>query len=190
MKTEVLRKIFHLIFGLIFLILIYFFGTTISLQIIITLFLIGLLLAILILKGYKNKKIDYILEIVERNHEKHFPGKAALIFFFSVIILLFFFIDYPIIVIASFGIIIFADSFAAIIGKKIGNKFLIKKNNYKKTLEGSLTFFIITFFWILMFFPIQIALICAIIATIIEILPINDNITIPIIIAFLLKIMI
>lgn len=190
MKTEILRKLFHILFGTLFLILIYYFETNLSLKIITILFVIGLILAILIKKGFRNEKIDYILELVERNHEKHFPGKAALIFFLSIIILIYFFIDYPIIIIASFGTLIFADSFAALIGKKFGKIVLLNKKNYKKTLEGTLACLIVSLIWLLLFYPIQIAIIAAIIATIIEFLPINDNFSMPLIVAIIIKLLI
>lgn len=189
MKTEILRKFFHILFGSLFLLLIYYFGTNLSLKIIIGLFIIGLIIAIFIKKGFRNEKIDYLLELVERDHEKHFPGKAALLFFLSMILLLYFFVDYQTIVIASFGALIFADSFAAIIGKKFGKTVLLDKKNYKKTLEGTITCFIISLIWLSIFFPLQIAIVATIAATIVEFLPINDNLSMPLVVSIIIKLL-
>ncbi len=190
MKQELIRKFFHILFGILFLALIYFFGTHISFQIILSLFTLGLILALLIKRGLKNKYIDYILELVERDHEKHFPGKAALLFFLSAIILIYFFSNDSLIIIASLGTLIFGDSFAAIIGKKFGKHKILNKKGYTKTLEGTLACFFVSLIWLSILFPIHIALISAIIATIIEFLPINDNLSMPISVAILLKLLI
>jgi phytol kinase len=190
MKTEFIRKFFHLFFGIFFLILIYFLGTETSFLIILSLFLLGLITALIIKKGYKNKTIDYLLEIVERDHEKHFPGKAALLFFLSVLMLLYFFRMDKLIVIASLSTLIFADSFAAIIGKSFGKHFILNNKHYSKTIEGTITCFIVSFFVLSLFSPINIAFLVALIATLIEFLPINDNLAMPLSIAILLKLLI
>lgn len=190
MKKEFFRKFFHLFFGSLFLIIIYYLGTETSLLVISLLFLIGLILALIVRSGYKNKFIDEILEIVERDHEKHFPGKAALLFFLSAIIVLYFFKNDTTIVLASLALIVFADASAAIIGKVFGKRVILNKNNYKKTLEGTIACFIISLIILLFVVPINIAILIALVATIIEFLPINDNLAMPIVAAILLKLLI
>ena len=83
MISEVFRKSFHVFFGIIFLLLIYFLGTEISLLIITAIFIIGLIVSLLHKNGIKIPIFENVIFLVERDHEKHLPGKAALMFFFS-----------------------------------------------------------------------------------------------------------
>lgn len=190
MKQEIIRKFFHMLFGTCFLALIYFFGTELSFIIILSFFIIGLILALLIKSGLKNKILDSVLNVVEREHEKHFPGKAALLFFISAAVVIFFFKNEPIIILASLGTLIFGDSFAALIGKKFGKTIILSKKNYTKTLEGTIACFLVSIIWISLFFPFNIAIIAALVGTIIEFLPINDNLLIPSTVAIVIKFLI
>jgi dolichol kinase len=188
-KKELFRKSFHLIFGIFFLLLIYFFGTEISFQIISLIFIIGLIIATLHKKGVTIPIFEKIIFLVEREHEKHFPGKAALLFFLATIILLYFFRNDTNIVLAALAVQIFADTAAALIGKTIGAHKILSKGHYIKTLEGTLACFAVAFFVLLFFVPYEIALIVAIIATIVEFAPINDNLVIPLVVAGVLKLL-
>jgi len=93
------------------------------------------------------------------------------------------------IIMASLLIMSIADSFAAIIGIKYG----ITKIYNKKSLEGSFTFFIISFIILNIFISnlsIPISIIIALIVTLVELFSfhhINDNLTIPVSCAFLIK---
>jgi len=189
MKKEILRKSFHLIFGIIFLLLIYFLGTTPSFWIIVVCFLIGLIIALLHRNGIKIPLFEKIVFSVEREHEKHFPGKAALMFFIAAIILLYFFVSEPNLVLAGLSVQIFADTAAALIGKKFGKHKILSKEHYTKTLEGTIACFVVALVVLLFFVPFEFALIVAIIATIIEFAPINDNLLIPLVVAGALKLL-
>jgi len=189
MKKEILRKSFHLIFGIIFLLLIYFLGTTASFWIIVVCFLLGAIIALLHRNGIKIPLLEKIIFSVEREHEKHFPGKAALMFFLAAIILLYFFKNESALVLAGLSVQIFADSAAALVGKKFGKHKIISKKHYTKTLEGTITCFIISLIVLLFFVSWEITLVVAIIATIIELAPINDNLLIPIVVAGALKLL-
>ena len=189
MKKEIYRKGFHLLFGMFFLLIIYFLGTEISLQIILTIFIIGLIFSLLHRHGIKIPLFEKIIFIVEREHEKHFPGKAALMFFLATIILLHFFRSEPNLVLAALGVQIFADTAAALVGKSIGQHKILSKGHYTKTLEGTLTCFAVAFFILLFFVSWEIALVVAIVATIIEFAPINDNLVIPLAVAAALKLL-
>lgn len=190
MKKEILRKTFHVLFGLFFLGLIYFLGAELSLQIITGLFIVGLIIALLHKKNIKIPLLERIIISVEREHEKHFPGKAALLFFLATIILLYFFGNFLQIVYVSLLVQIFADTFAAIIGKKFGKHKILEKEHYTKTLEGTIACFIVALLILILFFSWEIALIGAIVATTIEFAPINDNLFIPLGLGVLLKLLI
>ncbi|MFA5125411.1 MAG: diacylglycerol/polyprenol kinase family protein [archaeon] len=179
MKKEITRKAIHILFGTLFLALIYFAGTQMS-TLIIGLFLIaGTLISIGITRGHKFPFIEKIVECVERENEKPFPGKAAVLFFISAIILLVLFKNNPSVIMAALSVQVFGDSAAALIGTKYGKHKLYKK----KTWEGSITCLIVSIICINIFFPLQIAIIAGIIATLVEILPLDDNLFVPLITA-------
>ena len=188
-NQEVLRKSFHLIFGIFFLSIIYFLGTEISFWIISTIFIIGLITSLLHRNGIKIPLFENIIFSIQRKHEEHLPGKAALMFFLAAIIVLYFFKDYQMIVLAALAVQIFADTAAALIGKRFGKHIILSKKHYKKTLEGTLACFVVAIIVLFVFFPIEIAIVSAVIATIIEFAPINDNLTIPVVLAFALKLL-
>tara|TARA_B100001559_G_C15954288_1_gene373542 strand:- start:254 stop:508 length:255 start_codon:yes stop_codon:yes gene_type:complete len=82
----------------------------------------------------------------------------------------------------------YSDTAAAIIGKMYG-----KTKIFKKTLEGSLAFFITSLIIILVMIPevnLGLGLVAILAATIVESLPISvdDNLSVPLIIALILSI--
>ena len=90
--------------------------------------------------------------------------------------------------IASILIMSYSDTAAAIIGKMYG-----KTKIFKKTLEGSLAFFITSLIIILIMAPevnLGLGLVAILAATIVESLPISvdDNLSVPLIIALILSI--
>lgn len=182
---EYTRKAIHLIFGIFFLALIYFLGTTISMQIIFVCLIVGILASLFIKHKTKIPFLCNIVECVQRENEKNIPGKAAIMFFISAIILLIIFQNDKTIVLASLSVQIFADAFAAIIGITFGKHKIFGK----KTLEGSTTCFIVALLCLTYFYPIQISIIVALIATIIELLPLDDNLWVPITTALSLKLL-
>jgi dolichol kinase len=180
MKQEIIRKTIHILFGTLFLYLIYYYGTEISFLILLTIFIVGLFISILIKKGITIKYLVKIIKIVERDYEKHWPGKAALLFFMAAIILVYFFRQNPVIILGGLATTVYADSAAALIGKRFGKI----KIGYNNTLEGTISCFLVCLLCIGFFFPIQqynliIIILPAILATIAEYLPINDNIAMP-----------
>lgn len=179
MKKELLRKGFHVLFGAAFLLLIYILGPKQSVSIIEAFFILGVIISVAMLRGIKIPFLSKTVEKVERDNEKKFPGKAAVFFFGSAIILLILFKSTPQIILASISVQVFADSAAALIGKPFGKHKLYKK----KTWEGSITCFIVAFLCILFFFNWQVALIGALVATIVEALPLDDNLFVPLITA-------
>jgi len=76
---------------------------------------------------------------------------------------------------------VFGDGMAAIIGQKFGKRRLVRK-----TLEGSIACFLVCFLVGVFFFNYKIALVGAMVATIVELLFPYDNLWIPIISALVL----
>jgi dolichol kinase len=189
MEKEIFRKSFHILFGIIFLLLIYFVGTGLSFQIITVCFLLGLIVALLHRRGIKLPLFERVIFEVEREHEKHFPGKAALLFFLSALILLYFFKSEQGIVLGALSVAIFADAGAALIGKKFGKHKIVNKKHYIKSVEGTLACFVIALVVLLFFVPIGVAIVGAIVATILELMPLNDNLSVPLATAVALKLL-
>jgi dolichol kinase len=177
-KTEILRKMIHIGFGTGFLGMIYYLGTESSFFILSLIFLVGLIISLVIKKGYEISILVKIIRAVERDYERHWPGKAALLFFIATIILLYFFKNDPLIVLAGLSTAIYGDAAAALVGKGIGRV----KIGFNNTLEGTLAGFFICLICIGFFFPtasVIIIFLAALVATIAEYLPINDNVAMP-----------
>jgi len=175
LQKEIPRKAIHVMFGIFFLLIISLLGPGLSLIIMGACMILGILVSFAITRGAKFKRLKKIVEKVERENEKKFPGKAAIYFFASAIILLFIFGTSKTIVITALSVQIFADAAGAIVGMSIGRHKLIGK----KTIEGSTAFFLVAVGCISLFYPIQFALLPAIVATIIEALPLDDNLWVP-----------
>jgi dolichol kinase len=104
--------------------------------------------------------------------------------------LLFFFGNDLRLVLAALSITVFADTAAALIGKKFGKCRITKR----KSLEGTSAFFIAALVCIIYFYPpnhANLAFIIgtAIIASLAELLPINDNVDVPIITGIALRLL-
>jgi len=176
MKKEIIRKSLHLLFGTIFLALIWIAGTQPSFEIILGGLLIGIVISLAMRKGHKLPLLGKIIENVERPNETHFPGKAAVLFFVSALLLLFLFKNQPLIALAALSVQVYADSAAALIGKPFGKH----KIYHKKSVEGTAACLVVAFICLQFFVPSYIALIGAVVATIIEVLPFDDNLWVPI----------
>lgn len=178
MRHELPRKAIHIIFGTVFIWLIYHFGTELSFWILSLVFITGLAVSLVIKKGYDISILIKIIRVVERDYEKHWPGKAALLFFLAAIILLYFFKNEPLIVMAGLATAVYGDAAAALVGKGIG-KINIGYNN---TLAGTLACFVVCIICITFFLPsvsILVIILTTLVATLAEYLPINDNIAMP-----------
>jgi len=124
--------------------------------------------------GIPHKEAEAIAKPLMRSHEKR--GIGGHVFFAAgafVAVL-----AYPReIAIAALLISVLADGGAAIVGSRWGRHKIIGK----KTLEGSLVLFLIAFaLAALLVGPLLAAFVGAIVATFVELLPINDNLMIPI----------
>jgi dolichol kinase len=176
MKKEIMRKSFHIFFGTVFLALIWLAGTWTSFEIILGCLIIGTLISLAMIKGYNIPWLGNIVKFVERPHEEHFPGKAAVLFFVSALIVLFLFKNQPLIALAALSTQVYGDAAAALIGKPFGRH----KIYPKKSVEGTAACLVVAFICLQFFLPLHIALVGAIVATIIEVLPFDDNLWVPI----------
>lgn len=186
LKRELKRKSIHIGFGVLILLLIQYAGTEISTYILFLSLIAGAISSIGITRGHNFDFLKNIVEGVERDNEKHFPGKAAIFFFISAIVLLIVFKNSPAIILAALSVQVFADSMAAIIGTKYGKHKIIGK----KSWEGTLTCLVVSIICINFFFPLNVAIIAGIIATIVELLPFDDNLWVPLVSGAVIRLLI
>jgi dolichol kinase len=183
-KNEIKRKLIHLL-SIIYVICYIYYDKTIT--------LVGLAVVIFIVIVFENirlksKNINNFLKKIDGfyrfNEINKFSGLIWTLLGSFITILLF---NNKHIIIVSFLYFIFGDASAALIGVFIGKHKIFKK----KSLEGSLSCFIICFIVGFYFFNFKFSLIGAIIAVIVEIFlckP-NDNFWMQIINTFVLTLL-
>jgi dolichol kinase len=181
-KLELRRQFIHFLVGNIFLALVLLLGVFRTFEITVACLLLGLIISMLIKTGYKIPLFYQIVQKVEREHEKEWPGQGAILFFISAIIVMLVF-QSQLIVLGALAALIYGDSASTVFGIKFGKHKLIGKRTVEGTVAGILAMLPI----LIVLFPIQVAVITAIIAMAAELLPINDNFTIPIAAAIVLK---
>jgi len=185
MKSEIRRQFIHFLFGSFFIALVAVRGTLESLFVLCIAFLTGLVFSYAIKKGAKIPIITHIVQRVERDYEKHLPGKGALLFFLAAIITILLFQRQEI-VLGALGVVVYGDSASTIAGLRFGKHRIAGK----KTLEGTLGGMAAAFFFLLFIFQWPIALAAAVIGMLAELLPFDDNFTIPIAVGLTLSILI
>ncbi len=169
---ELRRNLFHLIFGCL-LSLIVFFGD----QKFLVPFFSGLVVSgVVISKAIEKRPVPILSWFVEKFGRKDEPpGRGAINFLTGVLISLLFF-D-PKIVFIGILVLSFDDSFSTIIGISFG-KHKIRNN---KTLEGFLGGFAAALFVSCMFIPLTKSILVSLVAAVIELYAfLDDNLLIPI----------
>jgi len=181
-SKEMLRQLLHIFFGSVFIASVVLFGMSATLYFLIAIFLIGAVISFLIMKGSNVPIFSQIVETIGRGSEKELPGQGALFFFLGAIILMALFNEQHIVV-GALIVSVYGDGFSTIIGKTFGRKKL--PNN--KTLEGSMAGIIVSALLLGLLFPPHAAIATAVIGMLAELLPIDDNLTIPVVSAVVLK---
>lgn len=178
MKIEIKRQIVHILLGILYIILFLFLDQELALVGLLLIFGLGSLISYIHAHVKPLPFLKDVLDRVERDKEKHIPGRAALSFTLGIILaaILFSQVD-KLVIIGAIITVTFGDGFSTLIGKWFGKM----KTLGDKTLEGTLAGIGAATLVLLLFFPIQVALAVAIFAMLAEYLPINDSYTIPIV---------
>lgn len=181
--NEYLRKISHLIFGLLISLVILIFPHDQTLVILSISLLGGLYLIELVTRGHTIPLISELLERMERKDV--FPGKGALFFVFCSLVTA---ILFPVLIAAvSVAVLAVLDSFTTIIGIRFGKH----KIYNRKTLEGTIGGFVITALLLMLISPPGFALLIASAAAIVELYsPVDDNLVIPFVVAILITLIV
>ncbi|MEM7817117.1 MAG: hypothetical protein QXZ20_04340 [Candidatus Aenigmatarchaeota archaeon] len=192
MEIEVKRKLIHAL-GVFSILLIYVFGKLYAALVMLMATIFGILLA----EYRKNKKKYKILKIkpidefenflenefktLERPNS--FPFKGAIEFGLGCFLATILFKEN--IAIAAIAVLALADSASTLVGYYFG-KYKLPINK-KKSWEGSVTFFLISFFILNFFTNIYFAFVFALITALVEALPyLDDNLSIPIALGILM----
>jgi len=185
-KDELMRKLIHICSSIFAYALFFFNQETVCL--IVGIGSILILIFEILRINYKsiNRIFIKIFGKVTRNFEKNKLTGASYVMLSSFIVLLPVFESYVCII--SILVMSYSDTAAAIIGKKYG-----KTKIFSKTLEGSFAFFIVAFIIALVMYPqinLALSITAIVIATIVEILPLNidDNFSVPITVALIISI--
>ncbi len=150
---------------------------------IIVLFFLSLFILIELYRfkyGIPIKKVEIVAKPLMRSHEEY--GIAGHVYYAAGVFVAILAFDKDIAIMAML-VLSLADSAAAIVGERWGKHRLLGK----KTLEGSLTLFCVAFVTVAGV-SLKMALVGAIAATVIELFPLNDNLTIPIFVGFLMTV--
>lgn len=183
-KQEIKRKMFHLLtllYPIIYNLVSYRIAVIVSASVVIVDIIIETLR---LLYPTMNANILKILSGIYREKEKEYP--STLIWTLSgAFLTILLFSDNKQVVTLSLLYLTFGDSIAALVGIMFGN---LRIGSRKKSLEGSIAFFLVGFICGIMFFDWKIALTGAVVASSIELLPlpIDDNFVLPIISAGIL----
>ncbi len=184
MRQEILRQFVHFLFGSAFIALVIVAGTETALTVVAAAMLLGLVGSYLLKSGLRIPILFNLVQIVERKYEKTLPGKGAFMFFLGAIILMFFFKEQAIVV-GALCVAVYGDAASTIFGIRFGRHRIAGK----KTLEGTLGGILVSLFFLGMLFEWWVALIAAVVGMLAELLPIDDNITIPIVAAAVLTLL-
>lgn len=174
-KAEILRQLLHILFGSAFIAMVAFFGVNPTLNVLVACFAAGAIISLLIKNGKKVPFFSKFVKVAGRGAETSFPGQGALTFFLGAIILMGLFSEQKI-VLGALIVLVYGDGFSTLAGKSFGKTRL--PNN--KTLEGSAAGVIVSAALLANFFTLPVAIITAIVGMLAELLPIDDNLTIPI----------
>ncbi len=177
MNIEAERQFMHAIFGLVYLLIFIYFPRESAIEITFLLLTIGVLLA-LIHHRHKIPHLEGIIARFERTDESRIIGEAGIKFTVGILIAALVFYILGIdnrAMIGAVATLAVGDSASTIIGKRFGRTKLFGA----KSLEGMAAGLAVSAIAMMAFLPMHIAIGAAAIGMLSELLPINDNYTIP-----------
>ncbi len=168
------RKIIHIAIGIIFLLILQFYGRHTLEMVLFAGILAGLMAMHLVIRSHKLPFVSWFIENFERDGVRA-PGFGSAWYAFGILMAAVAIGD-PNALSAAICVLAFGDSLSTIFGQ--GGKYGIPYNP-RKTLEGSAAFFFGSLTAYLFIGPaaIPLAIVCAIVESLP--LPLDDNITIP-----------
>ena len=184
MRQELRRQFIHFSFGSAFIGLAALQGVELTRIVLILVFAVGLVFSHLIKRGVKIPLFFQVVQRVERDYERHLPGKGALLFFLGAIALMVLFQE-RMTVLGALCVAVYGDAASTVFGIRFGKHPLVGK----KTAEGTVAGIAVSFLFLQLLFPMHIAFAAAAIGMLAELLPWDDNFTIPLATAVTLRIL-
>ncbi|MDH7594241.1 MAG: phosphatidate cytidylyltransferase [Methanomicrobiales archaeon] len=170
---ENLRKLVHLLFGLVISASILLLDPDLLLVILSGSILAGFSLSDAIRRGYRIPVVSQLIDHLERAGEV--PGKGALFFALSALVCSILF-DRSLVFPGMLTLTVL-DGITALVGRNYGKRVIMNE----KTLEGSLAGWFAALFVLFLILPPPDAMAATITAGLVELLsPVDDNLTIPI----------
>jgi len=168
------RKLIHIAIGIIFLLILHYFGRHTLEIILFAGILAGLMAMHLVLSSVRLPFVSWFIENFEREGVR-VPGFGSAWYAFGILMAAVAIAD-PNALSAAICVLAFGDSLSSVFGKK--GRFSLPYNR-NKTFEGSIAFFIGSLAAYLFIGPaaIPLAIVCAIAESLP--LPLDDNITVP-----------
>ena len=176
--VEMRRQVFHAVIGSIAIAVFLYAGRTNAMLFTGIIFLIGCLISLLIMREAKLPIISSALKYFGRENEKHLPGKGALMFALGLFLLLMLF-QRTEIIIGAMVVAVYGDAASTFAGKSIGRIRIWQEY----TLEGTLGGIAVSALLLMFLFPVYVAIAGAVVGMLAELLPIDDNISIPLVAA-------
>ncbi len=176
-NIELERQVMHGIFGLAYLAMFMYLQREISLKIVFIVLAVGLLVAF-IHHRHKLPYLDDLIEKFERTDESRIVGEAAIKFTFGVLLsaLVFYLLDMDNkVILGAIATLTFGDSASTIIGRKFGKTKIFRN----KSLEGTVAGIAVAAAAMSFFLPLHVAVAAATVGMLAELIPVNDNYSIP-----------
>ncbi|VVC00289.1 Uncharacterised protein [uncultured archaeon] len=175
MNIELERQLMHAAFGLAYLAMLVHFPKDIAVVTIFAIFIIGTIVA-LVHHKFKIRALEAIVTRFEREGESRILGDAAIKFTFGVLIasILFYPLDSRVIM-GAIAVLSFGDSASTLFGQRFGKTKILRN----KSLEGTLAGICVSVAALAFFLPLHIAIAAGIVGMLAELVPANDNYTIP-----------
>lgn len=170
-KQEVYRQVFHIIVGIVIVLLLYY--EILSSLALFLLIIVSIILSFLS-KRIRLPVIGFFIEVMERDDDKRdFPGKGFIFFFVGTLLAVKLFPKN--IALASIMVLALGDSISHLVGQEIGRIKNIFNRDGKKLLEGTLFGTLAGFFGALIFVPLPEAFLGSAAAMIAEVIKIDFN---------------
>lgn len=172
---ELVRQSIH--FGGTMLVIVGVHGAGVSIvqTVLGVLLVLAALASLVFFFGYSVPWVQRVVDFARRQSEHAFPLIAPILWAIGVLFALLLFSDPWVLTVGLIPLAV-GDSISTLVGKKFGRTKLV----LNKTLEGTTAFFVSTFVVLALVLPVGSALAIALASAGIEIVPVNDNLTLPV----------
>jgi len=173
MEREMARQGMHVAAGTLFIALLALLGREAAVAVSALAMLLGLFAALLIRRGVKLPLVSAALGKVERDYERHFPGKGAFLFLASLVLAVLVFQNAGV-ALGALCVAVYGDGASTLFGKKFG-----RHRIGDKTIEGTFGGIAVAALFLAIFFRPEVAVVAAVAGMLAEYIPLDDSFTIP-----------